>query len=69
MFGALPWSPPEQRCMPTFDNKVVIVSGGALGTGRACAMAFAHAAARVTTAHLNADANKNPAETVRSKRP
>jgi NAD(P)-dependent dehydrogenase (short-subunit alcohol dehydrogenase family) len=42
--------------MGTFDNKVVIITGGALGIGRATATAFARAGARVTVADINAAA-------------
>jgi len=49
--------------MPAFDNKVVIVTGGALGIGRACVTAFAREGARVTVADVNADAG---ADAIRS---
>jgi NAD(P)-dependent dehydrogenase (short-subunit alcohol dehydrogenase family) len=42
--------------MGTFDNKIVIVTGGALGIGRACAMAFARQGARITIADINSAA-------------
>jgi NAD(P)-dependent dehydrogenase (short-subunit alcohol dehydrogenase family) len=42
--------------VPGFDNKVVIVTGGALGIGRACALAFAREGAHVTIADINAEA-------------
>jgi NAD(P)-dependent dehydrogenase (short-subunit alcohol dehydrogenase family) len=39
--------------MGTYDHKVVVVTGGALGIGRACALAFAHEGAQVTVADIN----------------
>jgi NAD(P)-dependent dehydrogenase (short-subunit alcohol dehydrogenase family) len=39
--------------MGTCDGKVVIVTGGALGIGRACALAFAREGARVTVADID----------------
>jgi NAD(P)-dependent dehydrogenase (short-subunit alcohol dehydrogenase family) len=42
--------------MGDFDQKVVIVTGGALGIGRACSIEFARAGAQVTIADVNAAA-------------
>jgi NAD(P)-dependent dehydrogenase (short-subunit alcohol dehydrogenase family) len=42
--------------MGTFDNKVVVVTGGALGIGRATALAFAREGGQVTIADVNAAA-------------
>ncbi len=39
--------------MGMFDNRVVIVTGGALGMGRATALEFAREGARVTVADIN----------------
>jgi len=39
--------------MGTYDGRVVIVTGAALGMGRATALAFAHAGASVTIADVN----------------
>ncbi|MCI0438935.1 MAG: glucose 1-dehydrogenase [Chloroflexi bacterium] len=39
--------------MPTFDNRVVIVTGGALGMGSATAMEFAREGASVAVADIN----------------
>ncbi len=39
--------------MGAFDGKVIVVTGGALGIGRACALAFARAGGRVTVADIN----------------
>ncbi|HEY3063607.1 MAG TPA: glucose 1-dehydrogenase [Chloroflexota bacterium] len=42
--------------MGAFDGKVIVVTGGALGIGRATALAFAGAGGRVTIADINAAA-------------
>ncbi len=42
--------------MPTFDNRVIIVTGGALGMGSATAMAFAREGASVAVADINRSA-------------
>jgi 3-oxoacyl-[acyl-carrier protein] reductase len=55
--------------MPAFDNKVVIVTGGALGIGRACAVAFAREGARVTVADTNAAAGGELIQAVGQIRP
>jgi NAD(P)-dependent dehydrogenase (short-subunit alcohol dehydrogenase family) len=45
--------------MGTFDGKVVIVTGGALGMGRATAIAFAGEGASVTIADVNDSAGRS----------
>lgn len=45
--------------MGQFDGKVVIVTGGALGMGRATALEFAREGARVVIADINADAGRS----------
>lgn len=42
----------------TFDGKVVVITGGALGIGRATAIEFARHGARVTIADVNASAGQ-----------
>jgi NAD(P)-dependent dehydrogenase (short-subunit alcohol dehydrogenase family) len=42
--------------MGAYEHKVVVVTGGALGIGRACALAFAREGAQVTIADINAAA-------------
>ena len=44
--------------MGTFSNKVVIVTGGAQGMGRATALEFAREGARVVIADVNAEAGR-----------
>ena len=44
--------------MGTFDNKVVIITGGALGIGRATALEFAREGARVAIADINEAASQ-----------
>jgi NAD(P)-dependent dehydrogenase (short-subunit alcohol dehydrogenase family) len=44
--------------MAAFDDKVVIITGGALGIGRATAVAFAGEGARVTIADVNEAAGR-----------
>ena len=45
--------------MGSFDGKIVIVTGGALGIGRATAIEFAREGAQVTVADVNADAGRS----------
>jgi NAD(P)-dependent dehydrogenase (short-subunit alcohol dehydrogenase family) len=42
--------------MAAFEGKVIVVTGGALGIGRACALAFGREGGRVTIADVNAAA-------------
>ena len=42
--------------MGAYDQKVVVITGGALGIGRACALEFAREGARVTIADIDAAA-------------
>src|SRR5438309_7221038 len=55
--------------MPAFDNKVVILTGGALGIGRACALAFARQGARVTIADMNPAAGDEAIQAIEAIRP
>src|SRR5438270_12407320 len=55
--------------MTAFDNKVVILTGGALGIGRACALAFAREGARVTIADINAAAGEEAIQAIEAIRP
>jgi len=55
--------------MPAFENKVVIITGGALGIGRACALAFAREGARVSVADINADAGAEALRAVAAVQP
>ncbi len=50
--------------MGTFDGKVVVVTGGALGIGRACAIEFAREGARVTIADINEAAGRSTIEAI-----
>ena len=55
--------------MPAFDNKVVILTGGALGIGRACALAFAREGARVVIADINSAAGEEAIQAIEAFRP
>ncbi len=48
----------------TFDHKVVVVTGGALGIGRACAIEFAREGAQVTIADINEAAGRSTIEAI-----
>src|SRR5437879_13141520 len=48
--------------MGAFDQKVVIVTGGALGIGRACALEFAREGAQVTIADINGGGGQETVE-------
>lgn len=50
--------------MPTFDEKVVIVTGGSSGIGRATAIAFAREGAKVIVADREIDAGKETVELI-----
>src|SRR5438093_12596029 len=50
--------------MGTYDHKVVVVTGGALGIGRACAIEFAREGAHVTIADVNAAAGQSTLEAI-----
>jgi NAD(P)-dependent dehydrogenase (short-subunit alcohol dehydrogenase family) len=50
--------------MGTFDGQVVVVTGGALGIGRACAIEFAREGARVTIADINEAAGRSTIEAI-----
>jgi NAD(P)-dependent dehydrogenase (short-subunit alcohol dehydrogenase family) len=50
--------------MGAYDDKSVIVTGGALGIGRACAIEFAREGARVTVADINAEAGRSTLEAI-----
>ena len=51
--------------MGAFDSKVVIITGGALGIGRACAIEFARAGAQVTIADINEKAGQATLDAMR----
>src|SRR5579859_3216046 len=50
--------------MGTYDDKSVIVTGGALGIGRACAIEFAREGAHVTVADNNSEAGRSTLEAI-----
>jgi NAD(P)-dependent dehydrogenase (short-subunit alcohol dehydrogenase family) len=52
--------------MAQFENKVVIVTGGATGIGRATAVAFAREAAAVTIADINEEAGQSAANAIQA---
>lgn len=52
--------------MAQFENKVVIVTGGATGIGRAAAIAFAREAAAVTIADINEEAGQSAANAIQA---
>src|SRR5436853_6055632 len=50
--------------MGAYDHKVVVVTGGALGIGSACAIEFAREGARVTVADINDAAGRSTIEAI-----
>jgi NAD(P)-dependent dehydrogenase (short-subunit alcohol dehydrogenase family) len=50
--------------MGAYDHKVVVVTGGALGIGRASAIEFAREGARVTVADINEAAGRSTIEAI-----
>ncbi len=50
--------------MGAFDGKVVVITGGALGIGRACAIEFAREGAQVTVADINEAAGRATIEAI-----
>ena len=50
-----------------FENKVAVITGGAMGIGRACAMAFAGEGAAVVIADVNAERGRETVEEIRGK--
>jgi NAD(P)-dependent dehydrogenase (short-subunit alcohol dehydrogenase family) len=50
--------------MGSFDDRVVIITGGALGIGRACALEFAREGAQVTIADINDAAGRSTVEAI-----
>ena len=51
--------------MQRFANKVALVTGGASGIGKACAVAFAREGARVTVVDLNVSSGHETVEEIR----
>jgi NAD(P)-dependent dehydrogenase (short-subunit alcohol dehydrogenase family) len=49
----------------TFEDKVALVTGGSSGIGRATALAFAHAGARVVIADIAADGGEETVELIK----
>jgi 3-oxoacyl-[acyl-carrier protein] reductase len=50
--------------MGTYNGKVVVITGGALGIGRGCAVEFAREGAQVTIADVNAEAGRSALEEI-----
>lgn len=50
-----------------FENKVAVVTGGAMGIGRATALAFAREGAAVTVVDVNAEKGRETVEEIRLK--
>jgi NAD(P)-dependent dehydrogenase (short-subunit alcohol dehydrogenase family) len=48
--------------MGAYDGKIIIITGAALGIGRACAIEFAREGARVAIADINAEAGRSTLE-------
>ena len=55
--------------MADFDGKVIVVTGGALGIGRAAALAFARAGGQVTIADINATAGEDTRAAIQAQGP
>lgn len=50
--------------MPDFENKIAIVTGGAMGIGKACAEAFAKGGAQVVIGDINRDVGEKTASEI-----